>query len=598
MERKEFIISDIVKAANCENLCSNYTVSDKWEIVNYETKEIKGRGILASCRTHPEKITINPNLKGWYKIYLGIVSEDGYNALEIKFTSDEFSHVVRPGNIDPFINWNHFEIIEESFYRAIDLTNETITIEKPFKGMSYTASLMFIRFVPMSDTEVKEYIEKQNSLKHKKMYAHMDTDFTWFDQVDLNNIHDYCRAIYNMKDSDVKIFAQEVFLDFENEALNELPKNLVTRRPFGDEVYASMREARWRNQEVNRDAIVKEQVEYAHKHNMEFFAAKRVSFSDGVVPYANIKGFKFLKEHPECRCESRDGKSLFYLSYAYPEFQDFVVNKLKELALLGVDGITLIFTRGLFVAFEKPVRDLFEAKYGKNEDIRKLPSSDKRVGEIKSLAMKDFFIKLRKAVNDAAKEIGKDYIKIYVTAYSNIDDFKNEGVDVADLSKDKLIDGFIQSNMTVWEEAEDVLDENGLIDLDKYTKKAETQFIIKRAHYNELNRILQSMDEYDRIAKEYGVDYFSEIQWENSVQPEEFMKCAEKLLTSGGCNIALWDSYPHRVSRLCEWYITSKLGSLEHIKELKENKENYRRIHKVLKYSGEDMSLHNPNWYG
>ena len=106
------------------------------------------------------------------------------------------------------------------------------------------------------------------------------------------------------------------------------------------------------------------------------------------------------------------------------------------------------------------------------------------------------------------------------------------------------------------------------------------------------------MDEYDRIAKEYGVDYFSEIQWENSVQPEEFMKCAEKLLTSGGCNIALWDSYPHRVSRLCEWYITSKLGSLEHIKELKENKENYRRIHKVLKYSGEDMSLHNPNWYG
>ena len=102
----------------------------------------------------------------------------------------------------------------------------------------------------------------------------------------------------------------------------------------------------------------------------------------------------------------------------------------------------------------------------------------------------------------------------------------------------------------------------------------------------------------DDAAKEYGVDYFSEIQWENSVQPEEFMKCAEKLLTSGGCNIALWDSYPHRVSRLCEWYITSKLGSLEHIKELKENKENYRRIHKVLKYSGEDMSLHNPNWYG
>ena len=64
MERKEIIISDIIKAAECENLCSKYTVSDKWEIVDYETKDIKGRGILASCRTHPERIEINPNLTG------------------------------------------------------------------------------------------------------------------------------------------------------------------------------------------------------------------------------------------------------------------------------------------------------------------------------------------------------------------------------------------------------------------------------------------------------------------------------------------------------------------------------------------------------
>ena len=41
MERKEIIISDIIKAAECENLCSKYTVSDKWEIVDYETKDIK-----------------------------------------------------------------------------------------------------------------------------------------------------------------------------------------------------------------------------------------------------------------------------------------------------------------------------------------------------------------------------------------------------------------------------------------------------------------------------------------------------------------------------------------------------------------------------
>ena len=598
MDRKEVIISDIVEAAGCESLCSKYTVSDKWETVKYKTKDIVGRGILASCRTYPEKIEIDPHLNGWYKIYLGIVSEDGFNALEIKLSGDEFSRVVRPGNIDPYINWNHFEIIEESFFKAADLTDEKIIIEKPYKGISYTASLMFIRFVPMSEGEVNEYKESLINNHSKKMYAHMDTDFTWLDKLDFDNIHDYCRALYQMKNTDVKIFAQEVFLDFERESDEELPENMVTRRPEGDEVWSGMRAARWENQAAKRDAIVKEQIKYAHKHNMEFFAAKRVSFSDGVVPYADLKGLKFLKEHPEYQCESRTGKKLFYLSYAFEEFQDYAVNKLKGLAYLGVDGITLIFTRGLFVAFEKPVRDLFAAKYGTGEDFTKLPNSDKRVGEIKSLAMKGFFKKLRKAVNDAAKEIGKEHIKIYVTAYSSSEDFKNEGIDVADLSKDKLIDGFIQSNMTVWEETDDVLDENGLIDLKKYAEKAETKFIIKRAAGNELKNILEGIAEYDRIAKEYGVDFYSEVQWENTVQPEAYMECAETLLNSSSCNIALWDSYPLRVTRLCEWYVSSKLGSLQYIEELKKNKDNYRRIHKITEYDGKDMSLHNPNWYG
>lgn len=65
-----------------------------------------------------------------------------------------------------------------------------------------------------------------------------------------------------------------------------------------------------------------------------------------------------------------------------------------------------------------------------------------------------------------------------------------------------------------------------------------------------------------------------------------------------GTGIALWDAYPKRVTRLSEWYVTSRLGSPEHIGELNRGNTPYRRLIKILSWNGEDMSLYNPSWRG
>ena len=598
MERKEVIINDIVKASQRNDCFTTELTADKWEVVNYKTKFISGTGILASLRCFPENIEINPELKGWYKIYLGIVSDDAYNAINIKLAGDEFSQMVRPGNIDPYINWNHFEVIEESFYKASDMTDKTITLGKPDIDMTYSASLMWIRFVPMSDEEVKIHLDDITNPKYKNIYAHMDTDFTWLDKEDYSNVHNYCKNLYNMKDSHVKVVAQEVFLDINEESPSyKEPIPYAHRRPRGENVYAHVRLERWKSQIKNADAIIKEQVNYAHKYNMEFFIAHRMSLGNGVIPFAaDLNRVKYYDEHPEFSCMSRDGKRLSFMSFAYDEIQDFVVEKFNKFAKNGIDGITLIFTRGLFVAFEQPVIDLFKERYGDEEDIRTLPYSDPRVGEIKSEFMTRFIRKLRNSLDKISEELNRNRIKIYITAYCSMDDFKNEGISVEALAKEKLIDGVVQSNMTVWEDIEGCIDENGKIDLAKYEKKAEDEFIIKRAAGNELERNLAGLVDYNRIAEEYGIKIYSEIQWENSVQPPKYKEAAENLLRVIKGNVALWDCYPHRVSRLCEWHVTSKLSSLERIEKI--NPDEFRTVYKVLNYEEEDMRYHNPNWVG
>ena len=165
-------------------------------------------------------------------------------------------------------------------------------------------------------------------------------------------------------------------------------------------------------------------------------------------------------------------------------------------------------------------------------------------------------------------------------------------------AKEGLIDGVIQSNMTLWEETDDVLDEDGLINLEKYTKKAETQYIIRRSHGNELDRTLAGLCEYRRIADTYGIKLYSEIQWENSEEPESFLKSAKEIYKNGGQHIALWDCYPARVSRPAEWNCVSQLGDGEQTRVKTDEPTAYRTLHKILSYGKHDMSLYQANWRG
>ena len=597
MERREYLISDLAAAAAEKDAFSEVTSADRWELFSYETAEVSGRGIIASPRTTPGPITLDPKLAGWYRIYVSMASEDGMNAVELKLSKDEFSRVASPGKVDRFISWNSFEVAEESFWKAADMTGQTLTVAKPEKHFSYTACLLWLRFVPMTDGEVT-LLRKETETAPRTMYAHMDEDFTWMDQLDPENLRDYCRPIWHMKHSDVGIFAQEVSSDLCDRTGSLDPASVVTRRNRGDEVFASVRIERARNLFRKREAILKEEIAYAHACRMQFFAVHRISLSNFGFPYGGeASRIAFKDEHPEFSCLARDGRRLSFLSFAFPEVQDYMIDQFRKYARIGVDGVTLILTRGIWIAFEKPVTDLFAQKYGEGIDPRRLPADDPRLYGVKCELMTGFIRRLRGAL-DALRGTGDGRVRIYLAVYCTAEAIRNDGIDVEGLAAEGLIDGVIQSNMTVWEETDDVLAEDGLIDLEKYEKKAETSFVIRRSHYNETERIVKGLATFRRIASDYGIRVYSELQWENTVEPEAFAEAARLFYENGADRLALWDAYPMRVARLPEWYVTSRLGSREHAASLAEDRDRYRRIHKILSYNGEDFRYCNPSWRG
>ena len=71
---KEIVFSNLESLVNEKDNVSRNRSKKTWEAVDYETGKINGVMLVAPQGTSPEEVTISLGLKGWYKIYLGMLS--------------------------------------------------------------------------------------------------------------------------------------------------------------------------------------------------------------------------------------------------------------------------------------------------------------------------------------------------------------------------------------------------------------------------------------------------------------------------------------------------------------------------------------------
>ena len=590
MERKEVIISDLSSAVIEKDRLSPVSSPDRWECTGYSTKDIKGSFLFAGERTSPPPLTIDPKLGGWYRIYVCMADFGGAFAshIDLRLTSDEYSRSMRAGDIGRYVVWSKTEAVEESFWRCADMTGQSVTVSKIDTGLPFRANIFWLRFEPMSDDEVTEYLSKRPS---KTMLAHMDGDFHALDGA--KEPKDYCKAIYNMRHSAVGIVSQEVMndlIDYDSPAFRDL---------FPRDDFTKTRVKYFERMSRNRRDIYEAEIKCAHEGGMKLIAAHRMPLSNFAFPY-NQPYFEipFVTEHPEYRCESRFGVPVGFLSYAYSEVREFMLSTLMESAEQGFDGVELLFTRGVCLMFERPVAEIYRGKYPDGPDYSLLPPYDQRVYEARCAVMTGFIRELRRRLDDHAAKTGHARFGIYVTGYHTVCGSRQNGLDFETLAAEGLIDGIIQSNMSVWEESDDCVGPDGLIDREKYERKADSGYIADRYYTNDPKRIAVGAGEYGRLADRYGIEMYSELQWESTVPPEEYVKAAKKIIAGGGKRIALWDCVPARLQSLSEWAAVSGMGDAASINALSDDGSAYRSAHRLTMIGGQDLRYANPTWRG
>ena len=589
--QNEYVISDFSLAVTEKERLSCQTLPDRWETVSYETAEISGSLLVASEQSLPAPVTVDPWLVGWHRIYVCMTDIGGGNHIDLKLTDDAFPTTVAPGRLTRYAMWTPTENAEEAFWKCADMTGQKVEISKVKNKIPHTANILWLRFVPMSDDEIECVASLKNDLTRRTMFAHMDGDFHSNDAA--QTPRDYCKALYAMRDSDVGIVSMEVCNDvmmhFESFDPACVPRwgGYVRRIEY------------MRHLSAHRDEVYPVQIDYAHKNGMKLFAGHRMQLSNFAFPLEQpLFTIPFVAAHPELCCMARDGRTVDFMSYGYDEVQTFMIENILESAAYGFDGVHLIFDRGQHLLFESPVRERYEKKYGESEDFYRLPLTDAQLIAVKSEILSEFLRKLRIALDDYARVNGKERLAVYITTYFSYEDALTDGFDVDLFAREGLIDGFIQAKMCQWEEIDDVMAEDNLIDLQRYAKKAETKPIIRRDHSSNMERLTAGLAKYREIADHYGVAFYSENQWEGAQPAEAYVKAAKRIFAEGGSRLALWDCYPTRVQNLGEWAATSRLGKPDEVLAMPENADAYHRIIKILSYGGKDVRYYNPSWRG
>jgi len=285
------------------------------------------------------------------------------------------------------------------------------------------------------------------------------------------------------------------------------------------------------------------------------------------------------------------------MSYAFDGVRDFQVNWLTERVRAGFDGVSLIFTRGIHIAFEEPVIQAFEKKYPSVNPCE-LPAADKRLYGVWCKFMTAFMRKLRASLDDLAKKENREKPKINVHVYYDIENCKNSGFDIGAWAKEGLIDSVILSNMTHFEDLENCMkaDKPSEIDLEKLSEKLSDAPVLRRRHGNEVESMCANLAKFREVTDRHNVRLYCELPWEGG-RPSLYLNAAKRIYEAGADGISAWDSN-FRIPVLPVWNVTKKMGHKELIDQMIAENDDYGKLYRVLSLDGHDISEYQQNWRG
>ncbi len=341
----------------------------QWSLVDYATERFSGT-LLHAPRSRPAgEVTLPLNAAGWYAVYVWLMGGDA--DLEGRYPFDFDSYYSQsPGPLlklsgDPhysglFRTLSHDRMmwpgLETCYWRSADLTGQSLTIAH----QGGTVYLGAVELVPLAPAEVDALQRDRAHPDHKRLIIKEDSPNPARMEI----------YVEHLRHSDVAawIVGNEDSADLFSSDSPNLAGGKRVARELGAEYYICDRPSLWSTWMHWGDA--REDV---------------------------------YQQHPAWRCQDRDGTDTHQLSYAVPEVQDYLLDRLYASVKVAPDGYGFFFNRdpGLLL-FEPAAIAGFEAHYG--VDPRTLDDRDDRLLDWRADILTGFMRRVREALDAASPQ--------------------------------------------------------------------------------------------------------------------------------------------------------------------------------------------------
>ncbi|MSP13591.1 MAG: hypothetical protein EXR62_11615 [Chloroflexi bacterium] len=424
-----------------------------WQALPYEAEGISGTLLLAGYNCQAPTLTLPLGVRGWHAIYLGVWTTRIETSINVKLchSGDEdsdatpYTLVTTPRPERWSSNW--WATIGEVFLTCADLTDLDLLIAQQSTGQPRNAALAYVKLEPLTPGEVEAIQRDQTRTDTKRLIAYNDAQSFYYFR-GATTAAEICAEIEPLRDTDVQKLIWDVgagsntqyFSEIGDYHYPEIAADFDFARP-GDRVCAeSFRILREKGIDPLDTALA-----YAHDLGLEFHGSYRVGGWIAAPEEASYLTGRFYAAHPEWRCVDRDGTPITRMSYAFPGVQAFVISLLREVVARGVDGVCLVFIRGLpCVLYEQPLVESFHQQYG--TDPRQAPADDSRWLSHQATCITGFMRAVRHEMDRIGQEVGR-HIQVSAYVLNTVSYCLSYGLDVATWAQEGLVD-FIIPNPT------------------------------------------------------------------------------------------------------------------------------------------------------
>jgi len=375
--RPVLTVSDLSVCTPAERL-SRTPMSGCWTLVDYATDDFSGTLLHADRREPAGDVTLPLGVSGWYAVYVWLMGGDvdlepgfpsDFDSVysqscgpALKLSGDEhFSGLFRTLSQDRMM-WRG---LEACFWRYADLTGKELTI----RHQGGTVYLGALRLVPLAPAEV-EAIERDRADESSKRLILKG---------DMYEANDIAARMEHFRHRDVAawICGNEESADlFAPGGSSKLKGFRAACREIGAECYTCDRPGLW---------------------------SLYLDWPDARA--------RWFEQHPEWHCKDRDGTDTHQCSYAVPEVQDYMLQRARATAAVGVDGFGYFFNRDPgMVLFEPAAMQGFQEKHG--VDPLTLDDRDERLLDWRADIITDFMQRVRETLDDVAAQRSLPRIKM------------------------------------------------------------------------------------------------------------------------------------------------------------------------------------------